>query len=120
MNIPLKNVIELLTKLGFRDKGDFFERNLYGVMAKVVVDCSKSYESPKITIDSDWGIPDNYPKTCKDFNDLKESWDDIAHFYQTQKQQCISDQQRAKAEGWRMADPGINLNDKVLFTEDVK
>jgi len=109
----MKQQIDILIKLGFKDNGDIFERKVYGEMATITIDCSQSWDKPIIKADSEWS--DFKPVHCKNFEECLTHYDSMAYHYETQYAQYKHDLGRGRYQ----ADRSIK-DDKLLTSEEAK
>ncbi len=105
--------IDILTKLGFSDKGDIFERKVFGYMATIIIDMSKSWDQPTIKANSDWS--DFKLHACQSFEECLTQYDDMANHYETQYSQYKHDLKRGRYEADRTISP-----DTLLKSTEVK
>lgn len=109
----MKKQLDILIKLGFADNGDIFERKVFGEMATITIDCSKSWDKPTIKAKSDWS--DFNPVDCKSFEECLAHYDNMAYHYETQYAQYKHDLGRGRYQADRTIKP-----DNLIKSDEIK
>lgn len=113
-----KKTLDTLMKLGFVDKGDLFERKVFGEMAVISIEFKYDSKIPlkviEITIKATSEWSEFQPEICVNFDDCLKKYDDIAYHYETQYSQYKHD--IAKGRGFPTR--GINP-DKLIKSDEI-
>lgn len=90
--------IDTLIKLGFSDKGDVFERKVFGEMATIIIEFkyhSNALKEITIKATSEWS-DFKLESFGTDFKKCLEKYDEMAYHYETQYAQYLHDLKKGR------------------------